>query len=128
MSYHRFKVDQTVVASAPTLPFGRYTILRLLPLVNGEPRYRVKGVQEAFERAVLQTEIRLPDRRNDGSPCESVVAASSGGKTRAVDIAGPAVRGGGTGDNGLSGHQGTTSIDADQRHHHQPETAEAAAG
>ena len=61
MPYHRFKVDQTVVPSAPTLPFGRYTILRLLPLVNGEPRYRVKGAREAFERAVVQSEIRLPD-------------------------------------------------------------------
>jgi hypothetical protein len=60
MSYHRFKIDQTVVPSATNLPFGLYTILRLLPLVNGEPRYRIRGARDRLERAVLQSEIRLP--------------------------------------------------------------------
>jgi hypothetical protein len=65
MRYHRFKIDQTVVPSAPTLPAGRYTILRLLPLVQGEPHYRVMSKDDGCERAVLEGEITLPDRYDD---------------------------------------------------------------
>jgi hypothetical protein len=65
MRYHRFKIDQTVVPSAPSLPAGRYTILRLLPLVHGEPHYRVMSKDDGRERAVLEGEIRLPERSDD---------------------------------------------------------------
>ena len=66
MSYHRFKIDQIVVPVTTGLPFGLYTILRLLPLVNGEPRYRIKGARDGLERAVFQGEIRLPKRSDTG--------------------------------------------------------------
>jgi len=65
MRYHRFKIDQTVVPSVPTLPSGRYTIIRLLPLVHGEPHYRVMGKDDGRERAVLEAEIRLPSPLDD---------------------------------------------------------------
>ena len=65
MRYHGFKIDQTVVPSTPSLPPGRYTILRLLPLVHGEPHYRVMGKDDGRERAVLEVEIRLPGPLDD---------------------------------------------------------------
>jgi hypothetical protein len=65
MRYHRFKIDQTVVPSTPSLPPGRYTILRLLPLVHGEPHYRVMGKDDGRERAVLEAGIRLPGPVDD---------------------------------------------------------------
>jgi hypothetical protein len=61
MAYHRFKIDQTVVSSTPSLPSGRYTILRLLPFVRDEPHYRVRSAYDGHERAVLEGEIRLAD-------------------------------------------------------------------
>jgi hypothetical protein len=67
MRYHRFKIDQTVVPSMSSLPFGRYTILRLLPLVHGEPHYRVLSRDDGRERAVLEREIRLPGLYDDRS-------------------------------------------------------------
>jgi hypothetical protein len=60
MRYHRFKIDQIVVPSMSSLPPGRYIILRLLPLVHGEPHYRVLSKDDGRERAVLEREIRLP--------------------------------------------------------------------
>jgi hypothetical protein len=65
MRYHRFKIDQTVVPLTPSLPAGRYTIVRLLPLVHGEPHYRVKGKDDGHERAVLEREIRPLDPHAD---------------------------------------------------------------
>jgi hypothetical protein len=65
MRYHRFKIDQTVVPSTLSLPAGRYTILRLLPLVHGEPHYRLIGKDDGCERAVLEGEIRLPGPSDD---------------------------------------------------------------
>jgi hypothetical protein len=65
MRYHRFKIDQTVVSSMPSLPAERYTIVRLLPLVHGEPHYRVMGKNDGRERAVLEGEIRLPGLYDD---------------------------------------------------------------
>jgi hypothetical protein len=65
MPYHRFKIDQTVVPSTPNLPAGRYTIVRLLPLIYGEPHYRVMSKDGQHERAVLEGEIRLPELSDD---------------------------------------------------------------
>jgi hypothetical protein len=50
-----------------SLPADRYTILRLLPLVHGEPHYRVMGKHDGHERAVLEREIRLPGLYDDRS-------------------------------------------------------------
>jgi hypothetical protein len=65
MRYHRFGIDQTVVPSTASLPADRYTILRLLPLVHGEPHYRIMGKNDGRERAVLEREIRRPDLSDD---------------------------------------------------------------
>jgi hypothetical protein len=47
MPAHRFRVGQTVVVpwSGPegALPLGPYVIVRLLPLEDGEPHYRVRS-------------------------------------------------------------------------------------
>jgi hypothetical protein len=63
MPYHRYKVGQTVVAPSggrdALLPSGPYTIVRLLPLVDSEPHYRVRSTVDGHERALLEGQIRL---------------------------------------------------------------------
>ena len=58
MPYHRFKVGQTVYAPPGGLdaliPHGPFVIVRLLPLVDGEPHYRVRGTLDGREWAVLE--------------------------------------------------------------------------
>ena len=67
MPAYRFRVGQTVVApwSGPqgAIPLGPYVIVRLLPLENGEPHYRVRSSVDGHERALLESQIRLPDER-----------------------------------------------------------------
>ena len=67
MSAHRFRVGQTVVVpwSGPQvgLPLGPYVIVRLLPLEHGEPHYRVKSSVDGHERALLESQITLPEER-----------------------------------------------------------------
>jgi hypothetical protein len=62
MPYHRFKVGQTVVApfGGPDalIPHGPLVIVRLLPLVDGEPQYRVRSEAEGHERVVLERQIK----------------------------------------------------------------------
>ena len=62
MPYHRFKVGQTVVApfdgSHALIPRGPLIILRLLPLVDGDPQYRVRCAADGLERVVLESQIR----------------------------------------------------------------------
>jgi hypothetical protein len=41
------------------LPSGPYVIVRLLPLVEQEPHYRVKSTVDGYERALLEGQIRL---------------------------------------------------------------------
>ena len=41
------------------IPFGPYVIVRLLPLVDREPHYRVKSTVDGHERALLEGQIRL---------------------------------------------------------------------
>jgi hypothetical protein len=64
---HRFKVGQTVVAPYSGLhgltPRGPYVIVRLLPLVDGEPQYRVRSADDGHERALLESQIRLIEER-----------------------------------------------------------------
>jgi hypothetical protein len=67
MPYHRFKVGQTVYAPPGGLdaliPHGPFVIVRLLPLVDGEPHYRVRGTVDGREWAVLERQIRLVEKR-----------------------------------------------------------------
>jgi hypothetical protein len=67
MPAHRFRVGQTVVVpwSGPegALPLGPYVIVRLLPLVAGEPQYRVRSSVDGHERALLESQIRLQGER-----------------------------------------------------------------
>jgi len=59
--YHRFKVGQTVVAPSGgphgLIPRGVHVIVRLLPLVGGEPRYRILSKVDGHERGVLESQI-----------------------------------------------------------------------
>jgi hypothetical protein len=62
MPYHRFELGQTVVVPSggrdALLPSGPYVIVRLLPLVEQEPHYRVKSTIDGHERALLEGQIR----------------------------------------------------------------------
>jgi hypothetical protein len=53
MPYHRFKVGQTAVAPSggpgEVIPGGPLVIVRLLPLVDGEPQYRVRSEADGHE-------------------------------------------------------------------------------
>ena len=64
MPAHRFRVGQTVVVpwSGPegALPLGTYVIVRLLPVEDGEPHYRVGSSVDGRERALLESQIMLP--------------------------------------------------------------------
>ena len=59
MSYHRFKIAQTVTLLAPDVPPGPFVIVRLLPPVSGEPRYRVISTIDGYQRVMLESQIRL---------------------------------------------------------------------
>lgn len=39
-------------------PRGRFQIVRVMPSEQGEPKYRVKGEKEAFERIASESELR----------------------------------------------------------------------
>jgi hypothetical protein len=62
MPYHRYKVGQTVEApfsgSNALIPRGPLVIVRLMPLVAGEPQYRVRSTADGLVRAVLESQIR----------------------------------------------------------------------
>ena len=62
MPYHRFKVGQIVVApfGGPDalIARGPHVIVRLLPLVGGEPQYRVRSSADGLERVVQESQIR----------------------------------------------------------------------
>jgi hypothetical protein len=63
MPYHRFKVGQTVVAPSegrdPHIPRGPLVVVRLLPLADGEPQYRVRSELDGLDRVVRESQIRL---------------------------------------------------------------------
>jgi hypothetical protein len=42
---------------------GPYVIVRLLPVEDGEPRYRVRSSVDDHERALLESQIKLPEER-----------------------------------------------------------------
>jgi hypothetical protein len=60
MASHSFKLGDLVeltgasrVHSAP----GPYEIVRLLPVVDGAPQYRIRGAGEQHERMVKESEL-----------------------------------------------------------------------
>jgi hypothetical protein len=81
--YHRFRVGQTVVAPSGgaegLIPYGPYVIVRCLPVVGGEPRYRVKSSVDGHERALLESQIRLFEETPAARPARQV---PGGGKAR----------------------------------------------
>ena len=55
----KFKVDGWVeFITGFRSPAGRFRIVRELPPDKGEPSYRVKGENEAFERVARESELR----------------------------------------------------------------------
>jgi hypothetical protein len=62
MPYHRFKVGQTVVVlpAGPhaLIPRGPHTVVRLLPLTDSEPHYRIRSAVDGLERVVCENQIR----------------------------------------------------------------------
>ena len=67
MPAHRFRVGQTVVVpwsgSQVGIPLGPYVIVRLLPMEDGEPHYRVRSSVDGHERALLESQIMRPEER-----------------------------------------------------------------
>ena len=67
MLAHRFRVGQTVVVpwsgSQVGIPLGPYVIVRLLPMEDGEPHYRVRSSVDGHERALLESQIIRPEER-----------------------------------------------------------------
>ena len=72
MPYHRFKVGQTVVAPSEGrdlhIPRGPLVVVRLLPLVDGEPQYRVRSEADGLDRVVLERQIRPVEERPEHEP------------------------------------------------------------
>jgi hypothetical protein len=55
MAYDRFRIGETVTASAMGVPRGPYRITRLLPPSdNGVPNYRAKNIETDAERALAE--------------------------------------------------------------------------
>lgn len=61
MVQHRFKVGQFVDFSAGKIGIpassSKYTIVRLLPLEDGQPQYRIKSSSETFERVASESQL-----------------------------------------------------------------------
>jgi hypothetical protein len=51
MRDHHFQIDQLVIAHALGVPEGPYSIMCLLPLIDGMPQYRAKSTVDDHERA-----------------------------------------------------------------------------
>ena len=75
MPYHRFKVGQTVVAPSEGrdtlhIPRGPLVVVRLLPVADGEPQYRVRSANEGHDWVVLERQIRLAEEERPPPPAE----------------------------------------------------------
>ncbi len=69
MPTHRFKVGQRVASHSPHVPPGPYVIVALLPLVGGQPHYRVRSTADGHQRALLEVQLTpLPLRAGAGNP------------------------------------------------------------
>ena len=58
MSYHRFKIAQTVISLTPDMQPDSFVVVRLLPLVGGEPRYRVMSAIDGHQTTMLESQIK----------------------------------------------------------------------
>jgi hypothetical protein len=67
MPAHRLRFGQTVAVPwsgrQVGVPLGPYMIVRLLPIEDGEPHYRVRSSIDGHERALLESQIMLPEER-----------------------------------------------------------------
>ena len=45
------------------IPLGPYVIVRLLPIEDGEPHYRVRNSVDGHERALLESQINPREER-----------------------------------------------------------------
>jgi hypothetical protein len=65
MPAYRFRVGQTVLvlSGGPqgAIPPGPYVIVRLLPMEDGEPHYRVRSSIDSHERALLEGQMKLQE-------------------------------------------------------------------
>ena len=60
MSIHKFQIGQVVnvtPAISRNFPGGSYQITKLLPKSNGEFEYRMKGMNEPYERVVRESQL-----------------------------------------------------------------------
>jgi hypothetical protein len=66
MTYHKFKVGQTVNVIPNRLdkhlPGGAYTVVRLLPIEGVDIRYRVKNAHDGHERVVQEDQLSAQER------------------------------------------------------------------
>jgi hypothetical protein len=66
MTYHKFKVGQTVNLIPNRLdrhlPSGAYTIVRLLPIEGLDIRYRVRNTHDGHERVVFEGQLSAPEK------------------------------------------------------------------
>ena len=46
----------------PLIPRGPLVVVRLLPLADGEPQYRVRSDRDGLDRVVRESQIRLPEK------------------------------------------------------------------
>ena len=70
MPDHKFHISQTVFlnpAHTRNVPGGAYIITKKLPFRGGEFEYRIKSVNEPFERVVRESQLTGVAGR-DGSP------------------------------------------------------------
>jgi hypothetical protein len=61
MPTYKFQIGQTVFikpAHNLNIPGGTYIVTKKLPESNGEFEYRVKSVNELYERVVRESELR----------------------------------------------------------------------
>jgi hypothetical protein len=66
MTYHKFKVGQTVNVIPNRLdkhlPGGAYVVVRLLPIEGVDVRYRVKNAHDGHERVVHEDQLSVQER------------------------------------------------------------------
>jgi len=76
MPYHRFKVGQTVVAPSEGrdlhIPRGPLVVVRLLPLADGEPQYRVRSDADGLDRVVWRGRSGAVEEGRPAPPNEPV--------------------------------------------------------
>ena len=62
MPTHRFRIGQVVFLTPSrerNIPGGAYIITKKLPERDVEPEYRIKSVNEPYERVVSESQVRL---------------------------------------------------------------------